>query len=956
MLHSGFNPVQQEPNKLVKRAPSIRGASGHTFSNPTSSQRMPTLRRPATSHQRSITLQQQNNDAEISEPGTPFEENIQTPIIHEFAQTPSRSWLPYFDSRPTKLARERHPSTSADIGREGFYSTSQRVLVPEGVLPTLLKPSMIDSTAAQGPISRTRARSSTIGGENSSRYSTFQRQPEILEEEPEKRPRQSMSSHFISPSWINKAGSLRIKKAREVDRGTLKRALSAPLSTSPPARGTGLHGDSDNMNDRAISEPLANIDISHVDANQPELSTPINRNSSSTLPPISRLSSFNVEYGDRATPNGAVTKAISSSQTPRDLSRRSDGRSRPLSSHPVIVHQSVPLNPIEVNNSDQGSTLVGSEVDLKAFASAEDEDIDFQSDAAYDSFRTGTTASLRARSTALDSMFDESPPSSGSRSKMADFHEGALFPAFHNHGNSIVEEEEGMETPIKNRRRREEDFHKTPTREMAKFGEETLHSSPPGFTSKTVNASKLSLGDDDDFDEDWTKDDDDFTMISALSQPTNSTNSHRAGQALRAALAGNSDFDSFCSDNTSEERPRSVFDWSESSKNEKLDVMYKLPRPSTVHGKHLLDIRGGRTVGRNHRPTALHVRSQSVPAVPDVNGQRDPKNIAPKFGTWGLGAKQCSEDWDNDFDFDTNDNDDSGQPSINGGKAMFVPPAIQASQASVVGHVGQIREVCLLVEDLRRLRGLAREKGILDGPSADKWREAEGIIALAIPDEEDEALSAPLSPLAPSPNSHNRGSGHGASMSIDSFSMHDAAMNKEYQQNLESTRSNAGTRGQSILTVEDDIFEFGLPRSSSDSQRSKQRNKGNTEVARSVMENMHQHRAHSDPVLAHTISEKTSKMPFDTTSLRDLVQRANALTRALSEIIRKADSFAHSPRGSPELIRDANPAFTRVFTDPSTGINKGMPRSQSDTAMIKSTINSSPTRNLSQRMHMMTVS
>ena len=340
-----------------------------------------------------------------------------------------------------------------------------------------------------------------------------------------------------------------------------------------------------------------------------------------------------------------------------------------------------------------------------------------------------------------------------------------------------------------------------------------------------------------------------------------------------------------------------------------------------------------------------------------INGQRDPKNIAPKFGTWGLGAKQCSEDWDNDFEFESNDNDDEhGLPSANGAKAMIVPEAIQASQASVVGHVGQIREVCLLVEDLRRLRGLAREKGIIDGPSADKWREAEGIIALAIPDEDGETLSPPLSPLKPSPNHHNRGSGHGASMSIDSFSMHDQAMNKECQKNLENASSNAGTRRQSILTMDDDIFGFGLPRSSSDTQRSRQRNKDNTNVARSVMENMHQHRASSDPVLAHTISETTSKMPFDTTSLRDLVQRANALTRALSEIIRRADGFTHSTQNSPApAARDASPAFTRVFTDPLAAPGKGMSRSQSDTAMIQNTIDSSPTRNLSQRMRMMAV-
>lgn len=964
MLHSGFSPVHQEPNKLVKRAPSVRGASGHSFSNPTSNARQPTLRRPATSHQRSMTLQQQYHDAETSQPRTPIEADGPFATKQELTPAPS-SWRPYFESCPTRVARDRHGAASTEIRTEGFYSTSNRVLVPDGVLPTLMKPSMVDCTAKKVSNSRTRARSSTVGGEAPNRYPTFRRQAEIPKEEPEKRTRQSISMHFTSPTWMNKTGSLRIKKGREIDRGTIGRALSVPLSSSPPPI---TAGDCENKNGRAISDQVVTVSATYTHADPPRPLTPNNINGSSTLPPISRLSSFNIDYGGtsrsstRDTGSRATSNSTSTSHDIQSTARAVDSRARALSSHPVILHQSLPLKPIEVNNSDQGSTLVGSEPDLKGFVNVEDEEIDFQSETAWDSLRTGATGSLRARSAALDSMFEESPPSSGSRSKPSEFHEGSLFPAFHNHGGGIVEEDEGMETPVKNRRRFD-DVHRTPTGEILDFGDETLQSSASGLRALPADLFRVSSADDDDFDEDWTRDDDDFTLTSALSPPSNSINSQRVSKALRAQLAGNADFEGLNEDPHTGGRPRSVFDWSESQSymHEKLDVMGNLPRPSTVHGKQFMDGRGGRAASRSH-PTALHIRSQSVPAVPDINGQRDTKTLGTKFGTWGLGAKPCSEDWDNDFDFDNNDEEDEDNQTspLKSAKSMVVPPAIQASQASVVGHVGQIREVCLLVEDLRRLRGLAREKGIIDGPSADKWREAEGIIALAIPDEEDETLSPPLSPSAHSANSDNKRLGHNTSMSVDTFSLHDAAMNKEYQSSLEkSQRSQAGTRRQSILTVEDDIFGLGLPRSSSDSQRSKQRSqaahKENAEVARSVMEKMHQHRASSDPILQHAISEKTSKMPFDTTSLRDLVQRANALTRALSEIIRKADGFTHSPQQNSEIFRDGSPAFTRVFTDPLASPPKTMTRSQSDTAMINGTINSSPTRNLAQRMHMMAV-
>jgi hypothetical protein len=527
---------------------------------------------------------------------------------------------------------------------------------------------------------------------------------------------------------------------------------------------------------------------------------------------------------------------------------------------------------------------------------------------------------------------------------------------FRNVDDSIVEEDEGMSTPIRNRRRLNGDVYSTPRRQGSDDMDidPVVRSSPPSFCLATTEFGRMSLGDDDD-DEDWTRDDDSDELSNPLSPPSNSLNSLRVSQALRTALMDVTESGSSVRNGRQpESRPRSVFDWSEPLMQEKVDNMGNSPRPKTVHGKQGND-RGGRAVGRN-RPSALHIRSQSVPVVPDVGGNRDTK-LAPKFGTWGLGGKGVSEDWDNDFEFDGMDIDEGDDlPTLGNSAPMLVPPAIRASQANVVGHVGQIREVCLLVEDLKRLRGLAREKGLLEGPSADKWREAEGIIALAIPDEEDETLSPPQSPLATIVSREN----HDETINIDS-TRDSGFQDEEDEKPVRSTAvyGNSRPRRKSVFSPEDDIFGSPLPRTSFEEAQAsrtaprRQASKDTSEVARSVMQNIHQHRASSDPIYTSAPSGTPSKMPFDTTSLKDLVQRANALARALSEIIRKADGTSQSPYRSPHLNHDSSPAFTRVFTDPLASPN--ITRTQSSNAVLNTTIDSSPTRNLGQRMQMMTV-
>lgn len=345
--------------------------------------------------------------------------------------------------------------------------------------------------------------------------------------------------------------------------------------------------------------------------------------------------------------------------------------------------------------------------------------------------------------------------------------------------------------------------------------------------------------------------------------------------------------------------------------------------------------------------------------MPDVAGQRETSKLTPKFGTWGLGAKGVSEDWDNDFEFDGLEEEDTEDSTMEH-SGMLVPPAIQASQASVVGHVGQIREVCLLVEDLKRLRTLAKEKNLLDGPTANLWKEAEGIIALAAPDEEEETAGSTKSSNSIELEEDIDDAFHDAGFDAEDICKPDSPIEILTRNGKTSGLMYDGTtvRRRSVFSPDDDIFGAGAannkdylrPPSASPRQPIM---RSASDVARSVMETMHQHRSTSDPMLGKMASHASNKMPFDTTSLRDLVHRANVLTRALSEIIRKAEGRTETPEYPPQ--RESSPAFTRVFTDPLQHPPRHIPRAQSSSSVLSGSLDDSPTRGLGQRLQMMTV-
>jgi hypothetical protein len=990
ILDTAGSPAPLPPNKLVKRTTSGRLRDGDTPVRNGSRSQVPTLRRPATSHQRSVTVQQQlrrdrtdSPDVSPQQHSSPSE-TPQRVIVGNFPPPDNRTpWRLYFESRSTKLNKERPSARSSHSSIDAFYPTSRRIILPDSsTTPYLLKAKMIIESEDKTIPSWMETLPAQCSDPAASTDLDSPPTAQAADEEPHKWPRRSLSMNFTSPSsWITRSGSLRAIKRGAAAKMTSKRYSSAPITPVPGRDATSAHGTYGSRR-KGILDPNIYQSNGQESSDCRELTShPIapdiqtrTRNNSSPLPRLSRLSSFNMDLTRPGLSSSSSSAPRRSPISPNSLNNptspilvTANDMPQAKSSPKVIIHQDMSPRIPEVVGSDRASTLVGSDSENRGFASGEEDEIDFQSDTVFDSYRTGTTGSIRLRKPPLELMFDDSPPSNGHKIKTAIIRDMAANGAFR---ESIVEEDEGMATPIKNRRGSDKDRFNTPSTPIRDGAEvipdDIIRSSPPSFSLGSKEFARLSLEDDDD-EEDWTKDDDSVTISNPLSPPSSSINSRRVSSSIRTALADVTKTGSSSGNAApSGDRPRSLFDWSEPLTAEKIDVMGNSPRPKTVHGKQIIDGRGGRTVGRRG-PNAIHIRSQSVPVVPDAAGHREHGKLAPKFGTWGLGGKGVNEDWDNDFEFDGVDVDerDNANDSMSG-SGMLVPEAIQASQANVVGHVGQIREVCLLVEDLKRLRGLAREKGILDGSSASLWREAEGIIALAIPDEEDETLSPPRSPSSYSFERESVGDRYrDGGFDIDDLSGANGSAQPSNTQERATRLLYDGLHvcRQSVFSPEDDIFGAGgvaasqrLGEEQMQSMKATRqvRSRDSTDVARTVMEHIHQHRTASDPILSVT-SEGLKKMPFDTTSLRDLVHRANALSRALAEIIRKADGSSQSPHRSPKNDIDSSPAFTRVFTEPLTSPPRHLLRSQSNNSILSGSIDASPTRGLEKRMHMMTV-
>ena len=309
----------------------------------------------------------------------------------------------------------------------------------------------------------------------------------------------------------------------------------------------------------------------------------------------------------------------------------------------------------------------------------------------------------------------------------------------------------------------------------------------------------------------------------------------------------------------------------------------------------------------------MHLRSQSVPVNRESGIDLELPPSTAKFGTWGLGNKPVSEEWSDDFEFDDVEEVDEAQITTiqpvnrDSIRSVRVPQAIIDRQASVHIQFGQVQEFMLLVEELRRLRTQGATLQLLQSHSRQLWDDAENIINLATLNDEDEG---PLRP--PSPDISDI-FGEDPSPSSRRISVEEPRRNSLSRRSISSpaTPPTGRPRGESLAQ------------------------------ARNFLQAIHHKKNGQEFSPAEAQVQARGKMPFDTQDLRKLVERAGVITRALKEIVRKAEGVTVSPQRTPQRTHD--PSFSHIFNPPDASPcppfkKPGLPKSRSANSYLGSVV------------------
>lgn len=904
ILPSSGEPLAGTPsrNKLVKRSSSQRALHGFDGNALHS-----TLRRPATSHQRSATLQQQFlQDQETRRPSLGASSMLLNDLSedHHSYDESSQLWQPFFKPQlPGTIkdgsSRKRNANTMPN------RSDTPKSIVP-GIaeLPTLLLATSISSWSSN---EATNGRASNISalsrpftpiGLNDSISPAYDQTKADVDATPELKQRHSFSLSEIFPSpppstWMPRLGSFR--RGKGSSRNTAdRRAISAPQASknrigAPFIPSQGSVGRPPTPTSRHFMESQTSP---YEARSRPSVVQ--QRGSSSPLPPLNRLSAFEVNLPDTIT-SYPTTPQLEDSTSPRVPS----GHSSLSMSYPMgQATAKTRTHRYSSNPSEHGSTLLGSDNENSRLMSGDEDDMDSRSGTMYDSTRTGATGSSHSgvRKLPIDRIFDESSlPELPSKDKLIALQDLLEHESFPQHDQrDAVEEEQNVTTPVPDTALCKDDNSSTSMHETSKFSP-NIPPSPP-IAQMELRASDPSVQDMevDQEHELWSFDPTDdlhkagnVASIPSPSEGSNTSLTHPDRNPHRRR-------ESPPNDRLTKPSKSNIFEWSEPPTTDKDTLEGESPRPKTVHGRQGRDMRVSRANGRRG-PSALHLRSQSVPVPKDTGIYRNGNN-PPKL----LGNKGPSEDWDGDFDFDepsrapkqATTSADYMHPSLSSG--MLVPRAILERQASVHGQFGQVKELTLLVEELKRLQQQASGQGIMEGQSIELWKEAEGIINLATLDDERE-LFPPRSP-------------HSPSFDFDLFdedstrSRRRSGLSSSKEDRMSSVDETSGSQPSSRRSS-------GIPKFETPPPTSRPR-KESSAKAKSVLETIHQQRRHYEPELLDAkLAQK--KLPFDTTSLKDLVTRAGVVTRALKEIVRRAENGPVTPESRPTTPRD--PPYTQMF-------------------------------------------
>lgn len=870
--------TSQPRNRLVKRSSSVRGVSDSPSQSSGSRLPVPTFRRPATSHQRSATLQERPSPAL-------FHARMVSSDVSGDARDPH--WRHYFTPKvaPANNTSFRRPSVS------GIPNPIKRIYPDRRYTPTLVSAqqyirqsdveaddelSVYDVSEAVTPATMpTTAASSPLLSQGEGTFAS-------------KRSFSFGNILSAGPSTLSRRSSLSKSRTTtgDLSRSTSRRLVSAPQSSM----GTSLSSS------RKTSERLSK------------------RRNVSNADPISH-----VTHGISANPSEEIQLNLSDEGQPQltptsdayDLNTESDGTQQDSTEQRRMPSATIASGAKRQSRHSAATSEFTSNFESDSEnRSVGDTSTDYQSDA-FDSFPTRTTTTTRSssgkRGPPIETIFDESPPtfSSGRSTKLRDFLSTGNFPAdpADKYRYSTIEEEDSIATP--KRSLVDKSLPESPT---ARHGDYNAFTSSPPVLREMPDPDDIDW---DAADESELSSSPPETARRVSRAPDFSGFQFETSLPLRLAPPSRSQHSGSAVStprrNGASRDRTTIFDWAEIQPSPSHNN--SPPRPKTVHGKKDPESRGSRPPGRR-LPSGMHARSHSVPVVPDLDGKRT-STVATKFGTWGVGSKGVTEDWNEDFDFE------EALPElpsaliedrrIDSGHAMFIPKSIQEQQQNVVANIGLLREWGLLIEELKELRIRAAALGMLAGPHAEAWSEVEAMIDLA----DQESHEATLEPRRSPPSSPG----------FDDFDF-DEPMREAVQTARARARS-IRTPQPPMLRDEDDVAIFSEPQTPSRTILTRPR-KDSEAVARSVIEALQTKRTVSDPTSMQP-QKPVKKVPFDTATLRHIVPYVNGVKRKIKEALREAEGLYTSPArqivAEDDLeddfdFSDDEPSFRTIFTDP----------------------------------------
>ncbi|KAG9960650.1 hypothetical protein KCU61_g6330, partial [Aureobasidium melanogenum] len=896
MIPSHTPPINTAPNKLVKRSTSVsKVPTSASYGGSTTKIPVPTLRRPATSHKRSATLQERR---------TPVVPKAEEAFRHSFYDSPAESmpkdvqWRNYFAPRqavvPPESTRRRNSTSIPNPIKKVYADRKYRpVLVSarenikaapiefdddaddleavsdSNVVSNVPVADRFYSSSQQTPLASNRLSRATVDFQSTSFDSRIDERKSIEDELDrqdiaEMSGIESASSSFSvsdilpaepqiwkQPPPIKAAPVAKYRRPGARARSNTptsmgnRQSLSHDEPSDAVARQRDLDGLTQTTKPPSVSSPITEIDLrlpSHQ--TQSALGAPLNHADPSNL------QSDDSEYFDT------------------------------LPSPPRPIHHAA-------YHADSASLLAGSDTEMRL---DEDETLDSQGDTIYDSVRTrAPKSSPGRRGPSIETIFGDSPPFHihGKHTMLRDYLQTGPL---HDQGyslkprHSIIHEEDAISTPA--RSARQQSLGNSPMLRMKQsLARTNVPSSPPTMPSLSdlrqhaehfPDVTDADADDDEESSWSFADDDDDEPQV-----PYKNRFAHLGITPDLLSPHGHAS----SSANTTPQRPTirstdrdtrsSIFDWSEQQPIEKSPNNRSPPRPKTVHGKKDAETRGSRSVGRR-APSGLHVRSQSVPVAQEGDGKRTGTN---KFGTWGIGSKGVTEDWNEDFDFE--DENAPEEKRLDSGVSMFVPKSIRDQQTNVLANIGLLRDWGLLIEELKELKMRAVMLEVLDGDNEKMWSEVDAMIDLADQESDEQTLAPRFSPSSsPSFNYDAFDDPLPATehlMPPPLFGLPESPADGEFDfYSEEATVSPSRTDNGIFITP----ATPGRPRKNSEA------------VARSVIEALQQKRLSN----AGLNPERRDKVHFDTATLKRIIPYVQELRDRVKKVIRDAEDLLPSPK------------------------------------------------------------